>query len=118
MGRQPSLAYEKGETFAVTGRALTRKTGMWMIRVEPCEPERLNAQIAELLDSVAASSETWRKLHEQFEIDVFCGLFLDGGNEGVSLEPAILSALAERNLTIGFDIYGPSPEDDKRRDEV
>jgi hypothetical protein len=118
MGREPSLAYEKGDAFEVRGSVYRRKTGVWMIRVPAREPESLDAQISELLASVSASPQTWQQLREQFNTNVFCGLFLGEGNEGLSLEPATLSALAERNLTIDFDIYGPSPETDDRAHEV
>lgn len=32
---------------------------------------------------------------------------MESGNEGLSLSPSSLQALAERQIEIGFDIYGP-----------
>jgi len=118
MGREPSLAYETGESFEVRGRVLTRKSGMWMIRVPASEPESLDAQIAELLGSVSASVETWQRLSERFRLNVFCGLFMEESNEGFSLEPATLSALAARKITIDFDVYAPSTDTKGGESEV
>ena len=118
MGREPSQAYEMGEEFEVRGRVLTRKGGMWMIRVPASEPESLDAQIAELLGSVSASVETWQTLSERFRLNVFCGLFMEESNEGFSLEPATLSALAERKIAIDFDVYAPSTETKGGESEV
>lgn len=118
MGREPSLAYEKGQSFEVRGRVHTRKGGLWLIRIPASEPESLDAQIRELLESVSDSPDTWKALHDRYRLDVFCGLFLNEGNEGLELEPSTLAALAERKLTIGFDIYGPDQLEKGSADEV
>jgi hypothetical protein len=51
--------------------------------------------------------EVWRSLTEQFEVDLFCGLFLETTNRGLELPASLVSALGNRNLRIGFDIYAP-----------
>jgi hypothetical protein len=43
-------------------------------------------------------------------VDLFCGVFMETDNRGFGLEPAVIQALAERSLAVGFDIYGPSDQ--------
>jgi hypothetical protein len=38
---------------------------------------------------------------------VFCGWFVNEGNEGVEIEPHALRALGERGIKLDLDIYGP-----------
>ena len=60
----------------------------------------------------------WKCLTNSFKADIFCGLFLEGMNEGLEISPQTLLAVGQRNLTLGFDIYGadglmegnPSPD--------
>ena len=118
IGREPSLAYEKDQTFEVRGRVHTRKSGLWLVRVPGSEPENLDAQIRALLESVSDSPDVWQLLHDRYRVDVFCGLFLGQGNEGFELDPSTLAALAHRNLTVGFDIYGPEQSEEGRDGEV
>ncbi len=46
-------------------------------------------------------------LASRFDIDLFCGWFMAGGNEGVELSPATLLALGERGIRLGIDLYAP-----------
>ena len=52
----------------------------------------------------------WQDLTSRFRADVFCGLFMEEGNEGISLSNETLQRLAERGLTIDFDIYDSSDD--------
>jgi len=45
-------------------------------------------------------------LTTRFRVDVFCGLWLIEGNEGISLDPSTLKALGERGILLDLDIYG------------
>ncbi|MEM9754974.1 MAG: hypothetical protein AAF914_03220, partial [Pseudomonadota bacterium] len=47
----------------------------------------------------------WADLTARFRADMFCGVFLSGGNEGMSLSRQTIRSLAVRGLTIDFDIY-------------
>jgi hypothetical protein len=44
-------------------------------------------------------------LAEKYEVDVFCGIFVDGWNRGFNLSPALMKKLAERYLELDVDIY-------------
>jgi hypothetical protein len=47
----------------------------------------------------------WRMLTSRFSGDCFCGLFMTEANEGLVLEPDVLTALTARGLTLMLDIY-------------
>jgi hypothetical protein len=81
---------------------------MWSLTAEPREPEDLDSQVAEIIGKLTQDIEVWTALSERFAIDLFCGLFMQESNEGLSLSPKTLMALADRNIEIGLDIYAPS----------
>lgn len=87
------------------GRTFTARTGSWRLRVPDRKPGDLDGQIAELLEQLTFDMGVWRELTERFRVDVFCGLFLDEGNEGISLAPNTLAALGERGILLDLDIY-------------
>lgn len=74
------------------------------------EPENLDGQIEEILGKLTDNLVVWSKISEQFEVDFFCGLFMGGSNEGLSLSPRTLAALGERGIELGLDIYAPDEE--------
>ncbi|MDX2111920.1 MAG: hypothetical protein SFY80_16955 [Verrucomicrobiota bacterium] len=52
----------------------------------------------------------WEHLAKYYSLDLFCGLFLDRNNRGLTLSPKTLKAIGERGIELGFDIYGPEEE--------
>ena len=71
----------------------------------------MNGQILEILSQVTTDLAIWRSLASRFQIDLFCGLFLRTGNEGLTLSPESLYALGTRGIEMGLDIY--SGDDDE-----
>jgi hypothetical protein len=65
----------------------------------------LDVQIAELLDSLTDDVSVWHQLTDCYEVDVFCGLFIIGGNQGLTLQPSTLAALALRRVKLDLDLY-------------
>jgi hypothetical protein len=55
----------------------------------------------------------WEELTTRFSADLFCGLFMREGNEGLSLSPETMQALGSRRLLLGLDIYGAGTQDGK-----
>jgi hypothetical protein len=47
-----------------------------------------------------------RLLESKYRIDLFCGLFMEGTNEGLQISPETLHALGERGISLGLDMYG------------
>ncbi|PZQ15969.1 MAG: hypothetical protein DI565_09140 [Ancylobacter novellus] len=79
----------------------------WHLAAKDRTPGDLEAQILELLSKMTYDLSIWREMSSRYKCDVFCGLFMTEGNEGMSLQPATLSMLGERGLQLGLDIYGP-----------
>ena len=109
---QPTKSQIKGEVVRghKTGREHTTKIGMWRIEATDSVPENLDAQVAELLNKLPQDLAVWSKLKERFEINFFCGLFMEKTNESVSLTSATLLSLGVRGIELSLDIYCPIAE--------
>ena len=110
---EPTGSQRKGDilTGKVTGISRTAKFGMWRLESNDREPEDLNGQIAELLDRLNPSLAVWSSIAERFRLDLFCGLFMHGSNEGAVVSAASLAALGQRGIELGLDIYSPTAEE-------
>lgn len=56
---------------------------------------------------VTANADAWRKVVAEYRVDLFCALYLERPNRGVSLSPKTMAELGARGVEIGFDIYAP-----------
>ncbi len=68
-------------------------------------PGDLDGQVAELVETLSNNLSVWQDLSRRFDGDVFCGIFMEEGNEGISLSVATMESLSARGLSINFDIY-------------
>lgn len=107
LGRLPDLAYGKGQPRPLpNGRSGgPAPTGMWSISAGTGHSGNLDAQIAELLAVVTGDLSVWQQLTSDYHVDVFCGLFIAGGNQGLTLQPSTLAALGARGVALGLDLY-------------
>jgi hypothetical protein len=112
LGKEPDKAERRGD---VRSRGYTVRRGIWSVRAGDCTPGDLDGQIAELLAGMTNDLAVWQRLASVYQADVFCGLFLEQNNEGISLSPQALQLLSERGIKLDFDIYAPDGEDE---DEV
>lgn len=105
LGAPPTASQRRGEE--LVGRRTTRiaRFGMWRLVADETEPADPDRQVAQILDQLTSDLPTWQALASRFEIDLFCGWFLERSNEGISLSPATLRALGERGIELGLDIY-------------
>ena len=112
LGHQPTNSERKGQEIVskITGKKRTARSGGWRLSAERREPGDLDAQISEILGQLTDDMSIWQDLTSRFRADVFCGLFMEEGNEGTSLSNETLQRLAKRGLTIDFDIYD-SPDE-------
>jgi hypothetical protein len=78
---------------------------MWGISAQPAEPADLDFQIADNIKNMSSDVTVWHALEREFEIDIFCGIFLKGYNEGVGVSHDTLILLADRKIKIDLDIY-------------
>lgn len=88
------------------GRTRSVSKGFWCLRSDR-QATDLADQIESLLAKLTSDLTVWRSLTDRFDVDLFCGLFLETTNRGIELPAHLLSALGERHLRIGFDIYAP-----------
>ncbi len=107
LGAEPTVGVRKGGVWKTkSGAVKTAVTGSWRIEAEYCEPGDLDGQINGLLDGLSEDLVVWRSFSQRHRGRVFCGLFLDSGNEGLTLRSETLLRLGERGLLIDLDIYG------------
>jgi SEC-C motif len=64
--------------------------------------------VEEILSLLTSDLATWRAVKERFEIDLYCGLFMQNSNEVIQLSPSNLLELGERGIPVCFEIYGPT----------
>jgi hypothetical protein len=103
---QPTFGIKKGGTWLTNrGNEKIAGNGSWRLNVASRTNGDLDGQIVELLSALSHDLVVWRSLAARFKADIFCGLFLQCGNEGVDLQPATLSMIGERGLTLSLDIY-------------
>lgn len=112
LGASPTVGVRKGGIWHTeSGAEKIARSGSWRLKVEDCSPGDLDAQIAKLLAPLTSDLAVWKELTCRFKADVFCGLFLQESNEGISLTPESLAALGSRGLLLDLDIYGAIMED-------
>jgi len=109
LGCAPTTAEHKGEVLfgKKTGSERIARIGTWRLESTNQEPENLDGQIEEILHKVTGEIETWNALTRRFRIDLFCGLFMGNGNEGLAISPGALFALGQRGIELALDVYGP-----------
>lgn len=111
LGRAPTVGVRKGGIWLTSrGAEKTAHRGQWRVTVERRSPGDLDGQVAELLSPLSTDLAVWNDLTSRFKADVFCGLFLNEFNEGLSLSLETLKALGLRGLSLDLDIYGPDRE--------
>lgn len=107
LGAEPTVGVSKGGQWQTkSGAVKTAVNGSWRIEAERCEPGDLDDQINGLLDGLSNDLVAWRTFSQRYRGRAFCGLFLDSGNEGLTLRSETLLRLGERGLLIDLDIYG------------
>ena len=108
LGLPPSVGVRKGGIWRTrNGTEKVARTGSWRLEAEDRTPGDLDGQISELLGALNDNLSVWQELTARFEADIFCGLFMREGNEGISLHPDTMMKLGKRNLSLDFDLYGP-----------
>ena len=112
LGASPTHAQTKGQEIPLKSSSRTRVAlfGQCRLHAAETEPEDLDGQVAELLGKLTNDLAIWQDLSCRFNIDLFCGWFMGGDNEGVTVEPETLKALGERGISLALDIYGPDAE--------
>lgn len=111
LGVPPTSSTSKGASWTTpSGDQRVAKTGSWRLTSAEAEGD-LTAQIKAIFASTSNDVAAWQALSAKFSGRLFCGLFMQEGNEGLRLEPSTLAAIAERDLFLDLDIYGPDVDE-------
>ena len=111
LGCEPTDSYRKGDIKRSKHQDIVRRTGLWRLEASDREPEDLEAQVQELLSRLSPDLSAWQSLARQFEIDLFCGFFMKGCDEGLELSAHALRALGDRGIKLALCLYAPELED-------
>ena len=108
LGCLPTASRQKDDTIVGgrTGAQSISPTGKWSLRSADQQPESLDAQIVEILSKVTNDMDVWGNLVSRYRVDLFCGLFMAGENDGLTLSSSSLTALGQRGIDLSLDIYG------------
>jgi hypothetical protein len=104
LGVQPTHRYRKRDDDRTPQRP-----GSWRLHASERAPGDPDAQIRELLSGLTNDVTVWRELTTRFKARLFCGLFMEEGNEGVDLSPETLTEIGRCGLTLSLDIYDSAP---------
>jgi len=106
LGCEPTQSQTKGDV--ITGKSdykRTVKAGMWRLSAKDCEPENLDSQIAEIFEQLPDDLNVWRQLSARYELDIFCGIFVNRSNGVALISPESMKILSSRNIRLTLDIY-------------
>lgn len=81
---------------------------MWRLDAEVVESEKLGQQVSEPLRRTTADLGVWQAPSDCFRVDLFCGWFMSGSNEGVEISPETMIALGTRGIVLPVDIDSPN----------
>jgi hypothetical protein len=110
LGVAPSTSYRKGDLISPGRSDAIRKHGMWILKETDSEPDEFDKQVEQLLSKLTHDLAVWDSLGQRYQVDLFCGFFMDNGNQGFTLTIETLRALVERGIAPGFDVYAPTPD--------
>ncbi|MGV1804126.1 DUF4279 domain-containing protein [Agrobacterium vitis] len=114
LGVAPRLAYRKGDQWKnPKGNPLIGRTGFWTFHVDDFETDDFEEAIFDLLSRIPVTPDVFQMLARRFKVELFCGLFLDDYNAGLGLSPAVMKLLAQRDISLDFDIYSFSGSEEE-----
>ncbi|WP_037316225.1 DUF4279 domain-containing protein [Ruegeria halocynthiae] len=106
LGKPPTSAHHKGDHVPLPkGGYRIARSGSWCIDVQRRKPGDLDGQISEILKGTSLDLEVWKELANQFELRIFCGIFLQEFNEGLYISAATTKLLGSRCIALDLDVY-------------
>lgn len=84
-----------------------QKSKHWSLDALASETADLDSQVSSILSRLTADLAVWKKIVAGYRVDLFCGLYLERSNRGVTLAPQTMVDLGSRGIELGFDIYAP-----------
>lgn len=115
----PTVVRTTGEVIRYqSGRERVVKCGNWILDAVSAEPEDVSGQVRWLLSQVESDDVVWKSLVQRFDVDIYCGLFMQGSNDGLSLAPDVMALLGERGIHLALEIYSANDDDDDDDDDM
>jgi hypothetical protein len=105
LGCTPTKAHVKGQ---IRYKSTVYKTGGGLLEATDQESGDLDGQIAELFSRVKKDLVAWAGLSKKYEIDLFCGLFMNETDEGLEISVDTMKLLSERGIKLGICVYAPT----------
>jgi hypothetical protein len=106
LGGTPTEAQRKRQELrGQSGISRTAKSGMWRLRAIETTPGDLDAQVQEILSQLTDDIAAWNRLASQYDIDLYCGWFMEKENEGLGVSATTLRELGARGIELSLDIY-------------
>lgn len=107
LGMAPAFSASKGDRHGRGGRDEFHERGIWVYRVDVPPGTELGDAIHSLLERLPEDSTLWGEITSSYQVDVFCGIFLQGDNQSTIIGPEVLTALSRRGFLLHLDLYGP-----------
>ena len=112
LGGKPRLAVRKGEAFTGhRGDQIAARAGKWLFGGDWENEPSIGKQIEILLSQLTQDLGVWKSVTDRLDCYVSVGGYVRDWTGGITLEPHILMLMAERGLTIDFDLYAPTASD-------
>ena len=105
LGVAPSFAARKGEVTARRGREQLHVTGVWTYRSEVPAGTELGDAVRHLLVALPQDATLWEEITSSFEVDLFCGVFLENDNQSTAIPPDVLGELGRRGVSLSLDLF-------------
>jgi Domain of unknown function (DUF4279) len=106
LGAAPTSGQYKGEELlGKSGVTRIARSGMWRLQASETSPADLDAQVQEILAKLSQDTSVWIRIASEFDVDLFCGWFLDERNEGLGISASTLRELGVRGVELSLDIY-------------
>jgi hypothetical protein len=107
LGRQPSRCQRRGEPVRSPAGEVKRiaRTGSWLLDHPVGAEATVGEAIRALLTSLPDDRSVWASLTSRFAVDLICDLTVRCVNRGFELPPEVLALVADRGITLGFDIF-------------
>ncbi len=78
-----------------------------MLAADAARPGDLDGQATKILGKLNQDLEVWRSLSSRYTVELFCGLMMSEGSEGLELSSNTLSELGSRGIKLSLCLYGP-----------
>jgi hypothetical protein len=106
LGSAPTDSARLGDLIQRRTRSFAAPQGRWHLSTTK-STDVIETQLIAMLGRLTDDLSVWQSLTTRFDADLFCGVFLAHQGHGFDMSPRLHRLLADRNLHIVFDIYGP-----------